>query len=1462
MQSLDSHLVLSHAACRGFKHGHISMLACTLVTWDHIDNQRTQEVSLSHMVCPAGACMSSSASLTWRDRAALPHNSISKQLPTLKSLSSASISMLPSQHDSTCTCMPLAPTPLALRRDTTSWTSQHVGYKFLSLQFLHLQQLSSRAIPWPCRATTQHDCISRHTSTLSLTSISVDMPLPPTQLAMFREIVSWTSQHAGYTSDSQALQCFSTLQVGTLKPHEVQVSENPSHQRLTGPRSHQNRQHCSPDYVSLCQRLLTLFMLAGFLDRGSSWAFFSCFCPLYPPCLFSSGLTLTFSRLFPPLVCVCASRESRERRPSPTRGHSTTRLLHPARATRIGEATHPGPPSSSTSSTTTSDSDDDPPSASATSAAGDASDTIAHVQINVRMSTGRPATLKCHWLPKFGSWKWSTSRYAHQGKGPPSTILREWATRFAGELHPDGRREIESVLAIHPDPPVGPPGSLSSAGPVPSSAPISFGPPPAAPTRPATTVSFSPPPTARDLPPPEALERCRSLFFWLGQAIPTQRTIPKTGLNAVDQVCAHLLQLLHDPALPATHRRVLLALAATLPRWLWPEPGRRDQPLPANARPQLLKERSQAFLANDWTLLLHTLSNDTEPAEPSPSAPRTPGLLTADDHARLLRAAKQGRLTVAWRQLYSYGVAAATEATQTLLQQKWLPAPAFPTERRGHYLTPADAHELLSHERLLRATRSLPHGSATDVLGWTHETWQSLHQLPHGLKLQRELLVLYATGELGREATDLLNASLAIPLRKNTAGTSLRPIAVPTAFRKVYARVCVARFRTELQEASGPYQYAAMQADGCRSIASTLRASRTPGMPPRLFLRTDIHNAFNQADRQTTLDSLSSAHPLLQASQYSWLRNPSHAFMPAWRGGRRHLTTDLGIPQGDPLSSLAFTLLLAAPLQSVNSDSVTAVAYADDVVLLANAADMEAALSKWQSLLAPLGLTLSLDKLQLWNPDGLPVPSSFLEAYPNLCHCEQGFRICGLPLDKLDAQDPLADTPFGNDSFTHAFLQDSREALRQRLRVLATFVHHHGPHTEALHVATHILRVNLAARCVHLYRFCPRDIMHEWTAHITADIHDWLHVLVGITTATPHAQLVLHVPTAMGGLGIPHPQHEAALHFLQVSLPIVAELSPAEREQNKIWPDTQHAFEFLNRIAGCDLRRELEHTLPHRQGHKLREAFHDALARLMRETCPWLQLTGLPVSTDADISWRWQVKVMMTWYTASPGTFLHAGPFRLAMAQHLGLPIFHPGQRCRYTPLTTGKACGQQLGSHSTHACTCAQGPSIRRHNRLRDQWVTLCRRAGWHTTAEQTVRTGETDTKRADLVALTPEGLRLAADVMITAPPVASAPHGDHLHRSELAKATAYHTTPWSRLPDGCTLVPLVHDGLVPWLAPSALRFLHRLAATVARQSAPDAPSAWGAHFHAVTVSLAAPLLHTACTASWQLHAACGELL
>ena len=209
---------------------------------------------------------------------------------------------------------------------------------------------------------------------------------------------------------------------------------------------------------------------------------------------------------------------------------------------------------------------------------------------------------------------------------------------------------------------------------------------------------------------------------------------------------------------------------------------------------------------------------------------------------------------------------------------------------------------------------------------------------------------------------------------------------------------------------------------------------------------------------------------MLQASQYAWLRHPTHAFLPAWEGGRRELVTDVGIPQGDPLSSLAFCLLLAGPLQSINSDTTAAVAYADDAVLVTSIDNAATALTRWRDLLRPLGLTLNLGKLEMWNPDGHDIPADLQESCPGLQVSDQGFRICGLPLEKVDDTDPLADHPCGTDTFTGQFLHQSREALQARLRVFAAFVTHHGPHTEALHIALHILRVNLSARCVHLYR--------------------------------------------------------------------------------------------------------------------------------------------------------------------------------------------------------------------------------------------------------------------------------------------------------------------------------------------------------------------------------------------------------
>ena len=50
----------------------------------------------------------------------------------------------------------------------------------------------------------------------------------------------------------------------------------------------------------------------------------------------------------------------------------------------------------------------------------------------------------------------------------------------------------------------------------------------------------------------------------------------------------------------------------------------------------------------------------------------------------------------------------------------------------------------------------------------------------------------------------------------------------------------------------------------------------------------------------------------------------------------------------------------------------------------------------------------------------------------------------------------------------------------------------------------------------------------------------------------------------------------------------------------------------------------------------------------------------------------------------------------------------------------------------------------MRRHNRLRDAWMQLARTAGWQAQTEQLVFTAADVCKRADLVALTPDGSKL----------------------------------------------------------------------------------------------------------------------
>ena len=173
---------------------------------------------------------------------------------------------------------------------------------------------------------------------------------------------------------------------------------------------------------------------------------------------------------------------------------------------------------------------------------------------------------------------------------------------------------------------------------------------------------------------------------------PTQRQVPKSSTQLVDSACQRIHGL---PSTTAEQRSVLIAFALTLPRWAWPEPPKPPGThLHPQSRPRLLQERVRHLMDNNWgELLAHLQPTDEPPSHPARTPPRTPGLLTEADCRRLLLAGKQGRTC-------SDGVASSNDDTERMVQEKWLSAPLFAPQIRGHALSPADAKNLLTDERL------------------------------------------------------------------------------------------------------------------------------------------------------------------------------------------------------------------------------------------------------------------------------------------------------------------------------------------------------------------------------------------------------------------------------------------------------------------------------------------------------------------------------------------------------------------------------------------------------------------------------------------------------------------------------------------------------------------------------------------------------------------------------------------
>ena len=1059
--------------------------------------------------------------------------------------------------------------------------------------------------------------------------------------------------------------------------------------------------------------------------------------------------------------------------------------------------------------------------------------------LKVTLAEGGDAELKCNFLPSVKSWRWQLLprrlNCVRESRVSPVMALSAWLRSHEEKLAP------ASVAAVH---------ELHAS--------IELAVPPAQPEQPLVAPRARHMPlqaTARRIPEPVVCDYIASLSLadLLSADIRCQKKLPKSSVHELSLALVWLHDLRLNTSLSDSQQHAAALVLACAPRVLWPEPVRQEheQRLHSHACPHLIAERLALLWAGQWEVLIRaaTTSNIERADVEEPLQPSRPGLLSPAQCARAKVATSQNRLSAAWKQLWSYGVAGKDEDCCNKVKEKLAPGrvqqqvTAFmmdETERaalRG-YMTDA------MWKSLLPAFRP---GRAPDACGWSQAIWATLASHPTSAKAMRRFCEDFLACELPGPILDILHCHRAVPLFKNEEG-SVRPICIPTCFRKAIALLSSKTWASQINDHISKHQFGNGQVFGVPSMSSSVQHAMRH-KESWIFLQLDVANAFPSIRSQSVSTVLREAHPMLEAAARRWLHGNSCVLVPQSRGQRavqQHLP---GLPQGDPLSAHAFALVMS----SIEKDLSLAFAadehggtppfqmwsYLDDVVLALAPSVAPAIWEKLTSLMATHGLSVQTQKTHVYSPSG--DADLFMQQVDIPGHPAEGLVICGTPVLALtpDLQD-RRDLAVGRPRFVHSWLAKKHDILKRKcacLVALSTALSSVGQH-----VALHLLRASLLPSMFHIFASSGGGWMDAWSAEVTQTLWTCASDILAWTVPTVDVQRVISLPPRYGGLGITDLSLEAPIFFMAQTLALRSNgllpvsFSASASSSDLGWSsDEQHQLNRLHQMCQCPVTQVLKRSeaqlaldgLAH-AGKKLRGYLYDmktvGQAPVPAFTQPLGRDTTLP-----HVDWRNLNSLALAWWT-NPTQFLENDLLQLALRSRVGLPLQHPESRCGNLLTSRAAACGHPLDCDGVHSNSCCRTGVAFRHNLLRDELVSIVRSLGWVAAIEQDVlcppaapsqQRAHAQRHKCDAVIMNHSGKTWALEVGFTATPrVVSAQ--DALKRYTCQKVSRHGLRADRTLPNGEQLVPFVSNNWGTWTA-EACKFLLMVAEAKVQHSAAD---------------------------------------
>eukprot|EP00971_Amphidinium_carterae_P335939 6472043-Amphidinium_carterae.1 len=512
-------------------------------------------------------------------------------------------------------------------------------------------------------------------------------------------------------------------------------------------------------------------------------------------------------------------------------------------------------------------------------------------KIQIKWLHGSKVELHCSQL-RNGSYQWKvssgTQRYAKTGQTSRAMVLRRWHDDYVNLLDPASAENLLATVRLlegeHGSPPLDHTTEQTEEA------------------RQEDTIELTEAPLWR-LPSLEDIEAFPSFDDLQGHMVASQKLLPKSLTHTLANTVNWLLTTAEDEHQPVEVRAWSMRIVLLAPRILWPAPTREgpNAKLKPNARPHVVKQRLVLLHSGRWgDLLAEAMVSNV--SSRSTMTSHNPGTITSQAAKALVTSAREGRIGPAWKQLWSHGIAPNTAETAAAVQRKWAPAPstALPS------ITPLPPTEIAeavtAQKQWLQATRKLKKGTAADAAGWTTEAFAALNTFPATSGHLRHLVKKQMLGLLREDELRCMGAIHILALNKNNKG-EIRPISIPSIWRKLL---------------SSPRQHGIGMPSGISRFAKKV-ADLAVARPELLFLQTDISNAFGMVHRESVQQALLQCDESLAACSRAWLSREATGFVQVPGQQRQRITSARGLQQGDPLSALAFSIVMESALRDLEA---------------------------------------------------------------------------------------------------------------------------------------------------------------------------------------------------------------------------------------------------------------------------------------------------------------------------------------------------------------------------------------------------------------------------------------------------------------------------------------------------------------------------------------------------------------